>query len=1035
MSKDKITEGEVEQVAIELLEEQGYSYLTPEEWEVERGDLSNVLLRDRLKSAIDKLNPTIPEEAKEQALRVVSNLPSQNLVENNEAFHRMLTDGIDVEYMSDHGVKGDKVWLIDFKHPTENDLLVCNQFTVIQNNTNKRPDVVLSVNGLPLVVIELKNPADENATVKKAYTQLQNYKNAITNLFYYNGILIASDGLDAKVGSLTAGWSRFMVWKTSDGDKEDKVTIPQMQTVIQGMLRPDVLLDLIKQFTVFEKTKKEDSKTGFTTIETAKKIAAYHQYYAVKKAVESTKKAASDNGSRKGGVVWHTQGSGKSLSMVFFTGQAVLKLDNPTIVVITDRNDLDDQLFDTFAGCKQLLRQEPVQAENREHLKKLLKVAGGGIVFTTIQKFSPEDHGEVFDLLSERKNIVVIADEAHRSQYGFGAKTTVRNGEAFTSYGFAKYLRDALPKATFIGFTGTPIEKEDRSTRAVFGNEIDVYDISQAVRDGATVRIYYESRLAKVHLKPEEKEKLDAEVEAITEGEESTAKEKAKAKWTQLEAIIGHRERLKSVAKDIIDHYEKRQEVFDGKAMIVTMSRRIAVALYDEIIKLRPHWHNEDKRNGEIKVIMTSSSSDPQSWQIHNTTKQDRKDIGERFKDPKDKLKFVIVRDMWLTGFDAPCLHTMYVDKPMRGHNLMQAIARVNRVFKDKPGGLIVDYIGIGLELKKAIATYTESGGKGEPTLDIAEAIATMLEKYEIVVQMFDGFDYKRYFTANTKEKMTIILEAQEHILSLDDGKNRFVRQVVMLSKAFALSVPNEEAMGIKDEVGFFQTIKARLTKFTPTGGGKSDEEIETAIRQIVDKAVVSEGVVDIFEAAGMKKPDISILSDEFLAEIRGMNRKNLAFELLKKIISDEIKIRLSKNLIQGKKLSELLEKAIKKYQNNLLTAVQVIEELIELAKHIKSEDERGNNDEIAFYDALANNESAKEVLGDDTLVELARILVEKVRSNTSIDWTIKESVQAKLRIIIKRTLRKFGYPPDKQKLATENILKQAELFAGEWAE
>ena len=1037
---NKITEDEVEQVAIELLEEQGYFYLAPEEWEVELGDLSNVLLRDRLKAAIDKLNPTIPQEAKEQALRVVSNLPSQNLVENNEAFHRMLTDGIDVEYMSDDGVKGDKVWLINFKEPTENDLVVCNQFTVIQNNTNKRPDLVLFVNGLPLVVIELKNPADENATVKKAYTQLQNYKNAITNLFYYNGILVASDGLDAKVGSLTAGWSRFMVWKTSDGAKEDKITIPQMQTVIQGMLRPDVLLDLIKQFTVFEKTKKADTKTGFTTIETAKKIAAYHQYYAVKKAVESTKQAASDNGSRKGGVVWHTQGSGKSLSMVFYAGQVVLELDNPTIVVITDRNDLDDQLFDTFAGCKQLLRQEPVQAENREHLKKLLKVAGGGIVFTTIQKFSPEDGGEVFDLLSDRKNIVVIADEAHRSHYGFGAKTVVRNNEAYTSYGFAKYLRDAISKATFIGFTGTPIEKEDRSTRAVFGNEIDIYDISQAVKDGATVRIYYESRLAKVHLKADEKEKLDAEVEAITEGEESTAKEKAKAKWTQLEAIVGHRERLKSVAKDIIDHFEKREEVFDGKAMIVTMSRRIAVELYEEIVALRPHWHDEDKRKGEIKVIMTSSSSDPQSWQKHNTTKQDRKDIGERFKDPNDKLKFVIVRDMWLTGFDAPCLHTMYIDKPMRGHNLMQAIARVNRVFKDKPGGLIVDYIGIGLELKQAIATYTESGGKGEPTLDIDEAIATMLEKYEIVVQMFDSFNYKRYFTSNTKEKMTIILEAQEHILSLDDGKNRFVRQVVLLSKAFALSVPNEEAMAIKDDVGFFQTIKARLTKFTPAGGGKSDEEIETAIRQIVDKAVVSEGVVDIFDAAGIKKPDISILSDEFLADIKGMKRKNLAIELLKRILSDEIRFRLTRNLIQGKKLSELLEKAIKKYQNNLLTAVQVIEELIELAKHIKSEDKRGkelnlSEDEIAFYDALANNDTAKEVLGDDTLRELARILVEKVRANTSIDWTIKESVQAKLRTIIKRTLRKFGYPPDKQLLATENILKQAELFANEWAE
>lgn len=1037
---NKITEDAVEQVAIELLEEQGYLYLTPEQWEVERGDLSSVLLKNRLATAIDKLNPTIPQDAKEQALRAVSNLPSQNLVENNETFHRMLTDGIDVEYMGDDGVKGDKVWLIDFTNPASNDLVVCNQFTVIQNNVNKRPDVVLFVNGLPLVVIELKNPTDENATVKKAYTQLQNYKNAISNLFYYNGILVASDGLDAKVGSLTAGWSRFMVWKTSDGSKEDKVTIPQMETVIRGMLRPDVLFDLIKQFTVFEKSKKEDAKTGFTTIETEKKIAAYHQYYAVKKAVESTKKAASDNGSRKGGVVWHTQGSGKSLSMVFYAGQLVLDLDNPTIVVMTDRNDLDDQLFDTFAGCKQLLRQDPVQAENRKHLKKLLKVAGGGIVFTTIQKFSPEDGGELFDLLSERKNIVVIADEAHRSQYGFGAKTVVRDNEAYTSYGFAKYLRDALPKATFIGFTGTPIEKEDRSTRAVFGNEVDIYDISQAVEDGATVRIYYESRLAKVHLKQDEKEKLDAEVESITEGEESTAKEKAKAKWTQLEAIVGHRERLKSVAEDIINHFEKRQEVFDGKAMIVTMSRRIAVELYEEIIALRPHWHNEDKRSGEVKVIMTSNSSDPQSWQKHNTTKQDRKDIGERFKDPNDRLKFVIVRDMWLTGFDAPCLHTMYIDKPMRGHNLMQSIARVNRVFKDKPGGLIVDYIGIGLELKLAIAIYTESGGKGAPTLDIGEAVATMLEKHEIVVQMFNGFDYLRYFAASTKDKMTIILEAQEHILSLDDGKNRFMRQVNLLSKAFALSVPNEEAMAIKDDVGFFQTIKARLTKFTPSGGGKSDEEIETAIRQIIDRAVESEGVIDIFDAAGIKQPDISILSDEFLAEIKGMKRRNLALELLKKILSDEIKLRTSRNLIHGKKLSELLENAIKKYQNNILTAVQVIEELIELAKHIKTEDERGSvlnlsDDEVAFYDALANNDSAKEVLGDDTLRELARILVEKVRANTSIDWTIKESVQAKLRTIIKRTLRKFGYPPDEQLLATENILKQAELFANEWAQ
>ena len=1038
----KIFESDIENFAIELLQKQGYVYLSPEQQETERQNLSEVVLRGRLKSAIDKLNPNIPEEAREQALREVLNLPSQNLIENNEKFHQMLTDGVGVEYQKNGDTVGDKVWLIDFANPLNNDLLVCNQFTFVENGINKRPDVVLLINGLPLVVIELKNPTDENATVKKAFTQLQNYKKAISSLFYYNGVLVASDGLDAKMGSLTAGWSRFMAWKTVDGAREDKNTVPQIETLIKGMLRPDVLFDLIKQFTVFEKTKKEDLQTGLTTVETIKKIAAYHQYHAVNRAIASTKKASREAGSRKAGVVWHTQGSGKSLSMVFYAGKLIVDpyMGNPTIVVITDRNDLDDQLFDTFVGSKQLLRQEPIQADSRAHLKKLLKTAGGGIIFTTIQKFSPEEISqENFDLLSERKNIVVIADEAHRSQYGFGAKTLIKNGQAYTKYGFAKYLRDALPNASFIGFTGTPIEKEDASTPAVFGNYIDVYDIEQAVEDGATVRIYYESRLAKVHLKAEEKEKLDAEVEQITENEESTAKEKAKAKWTQLEAIVGHKERLKAVAEDIVKHFEMRQEVFEGKGMIVSMSRRIAALLYDQIVKIRPDWHNIDKKKGTIKVIMTSSSSDPESWQLHKTTKQERKELGERFKDPSDPLQLVIVRDMWLTGFDAPCLHTMYVDKPMRGHNLMQAIARVNRVYKDKPGGLIVDYIGIASDLKQALATYTESGGKGLPTFDQSEAIAAMMEKYEIVVQMFDGFDYKRYFSASTKEKMTIILQAQEHILSLQDGKNRFTKQVGLLSKAFALSVPSLPAMGIKDELGFFQAVKARLTKFELTGSGKSNTEIETAIRQIVDRAVVVDGVIDIFDAAGIKKPDISILSDDFLEEIRDMKRKNLALELLKKILNDEIKTRTKKNFIQSKKLSDMLDAAIKKYQNNLLTTAQVIDELINIAKEIRASDERGEDlglteDEIAFYDALAENGSAKKVLGDDTLRELARILVQKVKANTAIDWTIRESVQAKLRIIVKRTLRQYGYPPDKQKLATENILKQAELFADEWS-
>jgi type I restriction enzyme, R subunit len=1035
----RIYESDVEELAIALLESIGYIYLSPEEQEVERKDLADVVLQNRLIAAIDRLNPQASEQAKEQAVKQVLRLPSLGLIENNEAFHKMLTEGIDVEVYEAGETKGSKIWLVDFERPTNNEFTVCNQFTVTHENTTKRPDVVLLVNGLPLVVIELKNPTDEQATVKKAFTQLQNYKTAIPALFHYNGVLVASDGLDARAGALTVSYSRFLAWKTIDGTKEEKATIPQIETLIKGMLAPNVLLDLIRHFTAFQKMDIPDVETGITQIQTIKVQAAYHQYHAVNKAVISTKRAAGDVGDQKVGVVWHTQGSGKSLSMVFYTGKVVLSLDNPTILVITDRNDLDDQLFDTFASCKQLLRQDPVQVESRGHLKELLKTKGGGIIFTTIQKFSPEDGSTVFDMLSDRKNIVVVADEAHRSQYGFGAKTVMKDGEATTKYGFAKYLRDALPHASFIGFTGTPIEKEDASTPAVFGDYIDVYDIQQAVEDGATVRIYYESRLAKVHLKPEEAKALDAEVEAITEGEESTAKEKAKAKWTQLEAIVGHKDRLRTIAQDVVEHFEARQEVMEGKAMVVAMSRRIAVELYEEIVKLRPDWHSTDKKKGVIKVVMTSSSSDPENWQKHHTTKEERKQLGERLKSPSDPLKLVIVRDMWLTGFDAPCLHTMYVDKPMRGHNLMQAIARVNRVFKDKTGGLIVDYIGIASDLKEALATYTENGGKGAPTFDQAEAVSEMLRLHEIVAQMFRDFDYRTYFTADTRQKMTTILEAQEYVLGLENGKNRFTQQVDLLSKAFAISVPHEDAMDIKDEVGFFQAVKARLVKFEPTGSGKSDEDIESAIRQIVDKAVVAEGVVDIFDAAGIKKPDISILSDDFLAEIKGMERKNLALELLKKILGDEIKGRSRKNIIQSRKLSEMLESAIKRYQNNLLTAAQVIEELINIAKDIRNTDEQNKNlgltyDEVAFYDALAMNGSAKEVMGDETLRDLARILVEKMRANTSIDWTIKESVQAKLRVLVKRTLKQYGYPPDKTILATENILKQAEMFAEEWS-
>ena len=1033
----KIFESDIEEFVIELLQNQGFEYLAPEKQEKERASLGEVVLKNRLQDAIDRLNHSLPDDAKEQALRQVLNLPSQNLMDNNEAFHRMITEGIELEVMGEDGIKGEKVHLLDFETPENNEFLVCNQFTVTENNITKRPDVVLFVNGLPLVTIELKNPADENATVAKAFTQLQNYKAAIPSLFYYNAALVASDGFDARTGTISSDISRFLAWKTSDGQTEDKATIPQVETLIKGMLSKRVLLDLIRHFTVFEKSKKEDPATGLASVVVVKKIAAYHQYYAVNKALEETMKATAEHGNRKAGVVWHTQGSGKSLSMVFYAGKTVLQLDNPTVVVITDRNDLDDQLFDTFAGCKQLLRQEPVQAESREHLKELLHTTGGGIVFTTIQKFMPEGDATTYDALSDRKNIIVIADEAHRSQYGFAAKVAYDKEGAHTKYGFAKYLRDALPHASFIGFTGTPIEKEDANTRAVFGEYVSVYDISRAVADGATVKIYYESRLAKVHLKPEEAATLDADVADITEGEETTVADKAKAKWAQLEAIVGHRDRLRVLAADMVDHFDKRQNVMEGKGMIVCMSRRIAVELYQEIIKLRPDWQDKDLHKGSIKVVMTSTSSDPESWQMHSTTKQDRKVISERFKDVKDELKLVIVRDMWLTGFDVPCLHTMYVDKPMRGHNLMQAIARVNRVFKDKPGGLIVDYIGIATDLKTALSNYSANGGKGKPTLDQNEAVAVMLEKLEIVEQLYDGFDYQRYFSPDTRQKLQVILGAQEHILGLTDGKKRYVEQVALLSQAFALSVPHPKALAISDHVGFFQAVKARLTKFEPTGAGKTDIEIETAIRQIVDKAVVSEGIIDVFDAAGIKKPDISILSDEFLGEVRAMEHKNLAIELLKKLLNDAVRSRMKRNLTQSKKFSEMLENAIRKYQNNLLTTAQVIEELIALARDVRESDKRGESlnlseQEVAFYDALADNKSAKQVLGDKKLAIIAVEVLKSIRGNATIDWTLKDSVRARLRRDVKRILNRYGYPPDEQLAATENVLKQAEIMADE---
>ena len=1110
----RITEHSIEDFTIQLLEQLGYEYIYapniapfPSSGGVDaesgrggsfpslggvdsdeggrrggndaRSSYEEVLLTHRMAEAVRRINPTVPTAAQDEAIKEIQRIHSPELLTNNESFHRLLTEGIKVSYQK-HGLqRGDLVWLIDFNTPENNDFVVANQFIVVEDGVTKRPDVILFVNGLPLVVLELKNAADENATIKSAFRQIETYKAVIPSLFTYNAFSIISDGLEARAGTLSSGMSRFMAWRSADGKEEASHLVNQIETLINGMLNKETLLDLIRHFIVFEKSKKEDTKTGVTTISTVKKLAAYHQYYAVNRAVKSALRAtgyvsahsmpfaAEDpsgyglpsatnqpTGDRKGGVVWHTQGSGKSLSMVFFTGKIVLALDNPTVVVITDRNDLDDQLFDTFASSTQLLRQEPKQIENRNDLKEKLKVASGGVIFTTIQKFSPEE-GNVYETLSERENIVVIADEAHRTQYGFKAKTVDEKDEQGnvigkkTVYGFAKYMRDALPNATYIGFTGTPIESTDVNTPAVFGNYIDVYDIAQAVEDGATVRIYYESRLAKVNLS-EEGKKLVEDLDDELDAEELTETQKAKAKWTQLEALIGSEKRIKNVANDIIQHFGQRQEVFEGKGMIVAMSRRIAADLYEEIIKLKPEWHSDELDKGVIKVVMTSASSDGPKIAKHHTTKQQRRTLADRMKDPDDELKLVIVRDMWLTGFDAPSMHTLYIDKPMKGHNLMQAIARVNRVYKDKPGGLVVDYLGIASDLKKALSFYSDAGGKGDPTIAQAQAVELMLEKLEVVSQMFNefptsgglpegrgGFPYEDYFQAGTGQKLSMILGAEEHILGLEDGKKRYINEVTALSKAFAIAVPHEQAMDVKDEVSFFQAVKARLAKFDGTGSGRTDDEIETTIRQVIDQALVSEQVIDVFDAAGIKKPDISILSEEFLMELKGMEHKNVALEVLKKLLNDEIKARSKKNLVKSKSLKEMLENSIQKYHNKILTAAEVMDELIKLSKEIVNMDSEaiklGLTDfEYAFYTAVANNDSARQLMQQDKLRELAVILTERVKQNASIDWTIKESVRAKLKVIIKRTLRQYGYPPDMQKLATETVLKQAEMIAKE---
>ena len=1036
-----LSESVVEQAALDWFRGLGYDVVggpdMPPGPQSLRESYADAIFPSVVRGAVARLNPELPAEALDDAFRKLTRPEGATLEARNRAFHRLAVDGVTVEYRDDQGaIRGAPVWVFDFEQPSNNDWLAVNQFRVEEGNNQRRPDIVLFVNGLPLAVIELKNPGDEDATIRSAWQQLRTYQAELPSLFTFNAVLAVSDGVEARLGTLTAGWEWFKPWRTISGEELAPVFLTELQVAIEGAFEKRRLLALLRDFIVFE-----DDGGG----RLAKKMAGYHQFHAVETAVgetlraaelrvreeagryESGRKPGGDPGDRRIGVVWHTQGSGKSLTMAFYAGRIIREpaMANPTVVVLTDRNDLDDQLFGTFARCRDLLRQPPVQADSRADLRSKLAVEAGGVVFTTIQKFFPEEKGDRHPLLSERRNIVVIADEAHRSQYDF-------------IDGFARHMRDALPNASFIGFTGTPIELQDANTRAVFGDYISIYDIQRAVEDRATVPIYYESRLAKLALDERERPRIDPGFEEATEGEEVDRKEKLKTRWAQLEAVVGAEQRLELVAEDIVAHFEQRAEAMDGKAMIVCMSRRICIDLYRELTRLRPDWHDEDDDKGRVKVVMTGAASDPPDWQPHIRNKPRREALASRFRDPGDPLQVVLVRDMWLTGFDAPSLHTMYVDKPMRGHGLMQAIARVNRVFRDKPGGLVVDYLGLAQELKRALATYTESGGTGRTALDQGEAVAVMLEKFDICCGLFHGFDRSAWVTGTAQERLGLLPAAQEHILAQENGKDRCIQAVRDLSRAFALAVPHEDAIRIRDEVGFFQAVQAVLAK-RAAATARPDEELDQAVRQIISRAVAPEGVIDIFAAAGLEKPDISILSDQFLAEVRGMPQRNLAVELLQKLLKGELATRRRKNVVQARSFAEMLEQTLRRYQNRAIEAAQVIEELISLAREMREANARGEQlglteDELAFYDALETNDSAVQVLGDETLRDIARELVETVRGNVTIDWTLRENVRANLRRLVRRILRKHGYPPDKQEKATRTVLEQAEALSAGWA-
>ena len=1020
-----LTEADVERIAIDLFRELGYTHLfggdiAPEAPASERDSYGEVHLPRRLADSLIALNPSIPRDALEDAARKVTRASASALLAQNHEIHKMLVNGVDVAYRRGDRVVDYKAVLVDYEHPERNDWLIVNQFTIVENGNNRRPDLLVFLNGLPVAVFELKTPAEEKADIWKAFNQIQTYKDQIPVLFTFNCAAVISDGLEARIGSLTADKERFSVWKTIDGERLAPSTLTRMEVLIRGVFDQRRFLSLVRFHTVFE----ADGKGSWL-----KKLAAYHQFHAVESAVKETIKASRPSGDKRIGVVWHTTGSGKSLSMVMYAGRIILEpaMENPTIVVITDRNDLDNQLFDTFCACSELLRQTPVQARDRDNLRELLKVASGGVVFTTVQKFMPDERLGQYPKLSDRRNIVVIADEAHRSQYDFVD-------------GYARHMHDALPNASFSGFTGTPIELDDRNTRAVFGEYISVYDIQRAVEDGATVPIYYESRLARLALKEEEKPRIDADFDEITEAEEEDSRKRLMSKWAALESLVGAERRLKLIARDLVDHWEKRHEILDGKAMVVCMSRRVCVDLYDEIIALRPEWHSDDDKSGTLKVIMTGSAADPVEWQRHIRNGRRRKELAEVFKDNSASFRIVIVRDMWLTGFDVPSLTTMYVDKPMEGHGLMQAIARVNRVFKDKPGGLIVDYLGIADSLKRALATYADSGGRGKTALDQNEAVAVMMEKYEIVRDLFHGFDWSVWKTGTAKDRLDLLPSAQEHILAQPDGKPRLYRTVTELSQAFALSVPHEKTAEIRDDLSFFQNVRSALAKAANGDDRKkSPEELDLAIRQLVSGAVDSDQVVDIFSAAGLKKPDISILTDEFLAEVKGMPQRNLAVELLAKLLKGEIKNpKTRRNIIQSRSFMEMLEEALKKYESRAVQTAQIIEELIELARKMREGRRRGedlglNDDEIAFYDSLGVNESAVRELGDETLKAIARELVKSLKANLKIDWARRESVRAQIRLAIKRILRRYKYPPDRQEAAIKTVIEQAEELYGEW--